>query len=41
MMEGLIFPIIMLAVTLVGGGILLLVLKNSKPKHSTGEEDYA
>lgn len=41
MMEGLIFPIIMLAVTLVGGGILLLVLKNSKVKHSTGEEDYA
>ena len=40
-MEGLIFPIIMLTVTLVGGGILLLVLKNSKPKRTTSEEDTA
>lgn len=29
-MEGLLFPIIMLAVTLVGGGIFLLVLKHQK-----------
>lgn len=30
-MEGLIFPIIMLVVTLVGGGFLLLVLQKSRP----------
>lgn len=36
-MEGLLFPIIMLAVTLVGGGILLLVLKNTK-KHPMSDE---
>lgn len=29
-MESLLFPIIMLAVTLIGGGILLLFLKTSK-----------
>ena len=40
-MQGLIFPIIMLAVTLIGGGILLLVLKKSKPKHNIGEESLA
>ncbi len=37
-MEGLLFPIIMLSITLVGGGILLLVLKNTKPKAHTDEE---
>lgn len=37
-MEGLIFPIIMLSVTIIGGGILLLVLKNTKPKAHTDEE---
>ena len=37
-MEGLIFPIIMLAITLVGGGILLLVVKNTKPKKQIDEE---
>lgn len=31
-MEGLLFPIIMLAVTLLGGGIFLLVVKHQKPK---------
>ena len=35
-MEGLIFPIIMLAVTLLGGGLLLIVLKHSKPKNKGG-----
>ena len=40
-MQGLLFPIIMLTVTLVGGGLLLLVLKNSKPKHSTDESSLA
>lgn len=40
-MEGLLFPIIMLAVTLFGGGIFLLVLKNQKPKHQNSEETTA
>lgn len=40
-MEGLIFPIIMLAVTLLGGGLLLIVLKHSKPKHKGGGESLA
>ena len=40
-MEGLIFPIIMLTVTLVGGGILMLFLKNSKPKNRTSEEEIS
>lgn len=31
-MQGLLFPIIMLTVTLVGGGLLLLVLKNTKKR---------
>ena len=37
-MESLLFPIIMLAVTLIGGGILLLFLKTSKktPKTDAG-----
>lgn len=37
-MEGLLFPIVMLTVTLVGGGIFLLVLKHQKPKHQSSEE---
>ncbi|MEG2686964.1 MAG: hypothetical protein RR954_07580, partial [Christensenellaceae bacterium] len=40
-MQGLLFPIIMLTVTLVGGGLLLLVLKNAKPKHTTNEDTIA
>ena len=40
-MEGLIFPIIMLAVTLLGGGLLLIVLKHSKPKNKGGGENLA
>ncbi|MCI9438498.1 MAG: hypothetical protein HFH85_15310 [Lachnospiraceae bacterium] len=40
-MDGLIFPIIMLAVTLLGGGFLLVVLKRSKPKHRGGGEGLA
>lgn len=40
-MEGLIFPIIMLAVTLLGGGLLLIVLKHSKPKNKGGGESLA
>lgn len=40
-MQGLLFPIIMLTVTLVGGGLLLLVLKHSKPKHSADESSLA
>lgn len=34
-MESLLFPIIMLAVTLIGGGILLLFLKTSKKPPQT------
>lgn len=37
-MEGLLFPIIMLAVTLVGGGIFLLMMKHQKPKSQNSEE---
>lgn len=40
-MEGLLFPIIMLTITLVGGGVLLLVMKNTKPKVRTNEEEQA
>lgn len=36
-MEGLLFPIIMLTITLLGGGILILVIKNTKPKVRTNE----
>jgi len=36
-MDGLLFPIIMLTVTLLGGGFLLLFLKNSKPKYTSQE----
>ena len=35
-MESLLFPIIMLAVTLIGGGILLLFLKTSKKNPADG-----
>jgi len=40
-MEGLLFPIIMLTVTLVGGGIFLFVLKHGKPKKVVDEEALA
>lgn len=40
-MEGLLFPIIMLAVTLVGGGIFLFVIKHQTPKHHSSEESAA
>ena len=40
-MEGLLFPIIMLAVTLLGGGIFLLVLKHQKPKRQNSGESTA
>ena len=40
-MEGLLFPIIMLSVTLLGGGIFLFVMKHQKPKHQNGEESQA
>ena len=40
-MEGLLFPIIMLAVTLVGGGIFLLALKHQKPKNRASGESAA
>jgi len=40
-MEGLIFPIIMLAVTLVGGGLLLLMLKHGRPRNRGGGESLA
>lgn len=41
MVEGLLFPIIMLTVTLLGGGILLFVLKHSKPRKQTDEQAVA
>lgn len=37
-MEGLLFPIIMLAITLIGGGILLLILKKGKKTTVVSEE---
>ncbi len=40
-MEGLLFPIIMLTVTLLGGGLLLIVLKYSRPKNHGGGENLA
>ena len=40
-MDGLLFPIIMLAVTLGGGGIFLLILKNGKKKPVSSEENAA
>lgn len=40
-MEGLIFPIIMLTVTLVGGGIFMFFLKHSNPKQNTDDETLA
>ena len=40
-MEGLLFPIIMLTVTLIGGGLLLMVLKHSKPRHRNNQESLA
>ncbi len=40
-MEGLIFPIIMLTVTLVGGGLLLIILKHRKPADQADREKLA
>lgn len=40
-MQGLIFPIIMLTVTLVGGGLLLLILKNTKKRPVSDEATMA
>lgn len=40
-MQGLLFPIIMLTVTLVGGGLLLLVLKNTKKRPVSDEAALA
>lgn len=40
-MESLLFPIIMLAVTLIGGGILLLFLKTSKKSPQTDADNIA
>ena len=40
-MESLLFPIIMLAVTLIGGGILLLFLKTSKKPPQTDADSAA
>ena len=40
-MESLLFPIIMLAVTLIGGGILLLFLKTSKKTPQTDADSAA
>ncbi len=40
-MEGLLFPIIMLAVTFVGGGLLLIMLKHSRPGAHGGKEGFA
>ncbi len=38
-MDGLLFPIIMLAITLIGGGILLLYLRTGNKKIEINEED--
>ncbi len=40
-MQGLLFPIIMLTVTLVGGGLLLLILKNTKKRPISDETEAA
>jgi len=40
-MQGLLFPIIMLTVTLVGGGLLLLVLKHTKKRPASDETTMA
>lgn len=40
-MQGLLFPIIMLTITLVGGGLLLLVLKNTKKRPVSDEQTLA
>ena len=41
MLDGLLFPIIMLAVTLGGGGMFLLFLKNGRKKPAASEESAA
>ena len=40
-MQGLLFPIIMLTVTLVGGGLLLLVLRHTKKRPASDETTMA
>ena len=40
-MESLLFPIVMLAVTLIGGGILLLFLKTNKKSPQMDEDSAA
>lgn len=40
-MEGLLFPIIMLTVTVVGGSFLLLILKYNRPKYNNAKENLA
>lgn len=40
-MEGLLFPIIMLSITLVGGGLLLFILRHSRPGNQTGGNIHA
>lgn len=40
-MEGLLFPIIMLAVTLVGGGIFFLAQRGRKPRHQNSEDNLS
>lgn len=40
-MQGLLFPIIMLTVTLVGGGLLLLFLKTAKKRPVSDEANMA
>lgn len=40
-MEGLLFPIIMLAITFIGSGLFFLIQKQKKPKIQTGEETSA
>ena len=38
MMGEVIFPVVMLAVTLVGGSLLLFVLQRRKPERASGRE---
>lgn len=40
-MEGLLFPIIMLAITLSSSGVFLLVMKHKKPQNRGSEENMA
>lgn len=40
-MEGILFPLIMIAVCLVGGGIFMLIMKTSNNKEYTDEEELS